>query len=88
MIIDNKEYIKLKIREILYYYILKDYDDLKSNIDNKKIENKIYINFIRYLSKKYNIKKIIEINDFRDEIIYNEINVENILFDIIEECIY
>ena len=87
MRIDNKEYIKLNIKESLYYYIIKDYENLK-DIDLNKVERKIYLDFIKYISKEYKIKLIKEINNFKEDLIYYEINKNNILLNIIEDNIY
>jgi hypothetical protein len=82
MEIEKIEYLKLRIRESLYFYILKDYSNLK-NIDINKIEIKIYLDFINYLSKEYKKK---DIENIKEDYIYFEI--ESILFNIIEDNIY
>ena len=100
MIIENKEYIKINIKEKLYYYLILDFKDLvnKDLNNNKdldlfdkkinKLENKIFRNFINYLSKEYKINKIKDLNNFKEEFIYYEINKNNILLDLIEEVLY
>jgi len=87
MIIENKEYIKIRIKENLYFYYLKD-KDLKFNDKNiLSLENKIYFKFLEYIEKEYKLK-IEEINNLKEDIIYFEINNKNILLDIIENNIY
>ena len=87
MIIENKEYIKIRIKENLYFYYLKD-KDLKFNDKNiLSLENKIYFKFLEYIEKEYKLK-IKEINNLKEDIIYFEINNKNILLDIIEDNIY
>ncbi len=88
MNIDKKSYIKLNIKENLFFYFLKDDDLNKELILNKKLlmnlVNKIYDKFLIYLSEKYNKKCVNNIEDY----IYYEINIENILFNIIEDIIF
>ena len=92
MRIENKEYIKLNISENLYFYIIKDYENLKyliseKNFKLKNIERKIYFKFLEYIEKEYNLK-IKEINNIKEDLIYYEIKENNILFNIIEDLIY
>ena len=92
MIIENKEYIKLKIKEKLFYYFISDVDlDKKRILDLKDrvvLINDIYLDFIKYMSDEYKVKKIIDINKFKEENIYYEIEENNILFNLIEGRIY
>ena len=91
MIIENKEYIKLKIKEKLFYYFISDVDlDKKRILDLKDrvvLINDIYLDFIKYLSDKYKVIKIIDINKFKEDYILFEID-SNILFNLIEGRIY
>jgi len=88
MIIENREYIKLNIKENLYFYFLID-KNLKFNKEIMiKLENKIYFKFLEYLSINYKLEKIIDINNIKEEFIYFEINENKILLDIIENNIY
>ena len=90
MRIANKEYIDLEIERNLNYYILQDIVNLKHLTDDnhkEQVEIDIYEAFIKHLEQKYSCE-ITDIERFKEDIIYFEIQNENILFNLIEQELY
>jgi len=85
MRIENREYINLRIRESLYFYLFKDKDLKFKENELKNKERVIYFKFLEYIEKEYKLK-IKEIDNLKEDIIYYELN--NILLDLIESLIY
>ena len=90
MEIGNLKYINLNIESNLYYYYLIENVELfnKFNINNiDNIKCKVLKKFFNHLEEKYKCK-IKNIEDFKWDYIYYEIEIKNVLFDLIEEVIY
>jgi hypothetical protein len=91
----DEKYIRIRIRELLYYYILCDLIGNKFDKETrdiavhnyerqKEIEENTYKEFIRHLEMEYETK-IEDISKFREDFIEYQIETNDILCDIIED---